>query len=397
MAEIRGGAAILRGTQLDFQREYRRAVRRAARRITQAVVDAAGEDGLIPFEARNAPRRAVSQAVASLFTDQAGRAFGADGITPLAPYPRLLNRALADGQYRSIILQWRYMRRWLPEELLRYLSEAPLPRPRRETPAGESAEPLALADPRQEDLIQRYRGIFWRSDDLGYDPAHRFVDPRGYRLSDRIWRASRAARETIDGILTRSIAEGIGAARTAKRLERSLLPSRANVRATGRRVILPRRPGEEPRTQRLYWWGKNASYDAMRLARTEITASIGRAQLAAARANPFVDAMTWRLSPNHPRPDICDDYADRAYPLNDTPPYPAHPHCLCRLAPTSSRPRREAVRDIQEAHRRYTEEGDGRYRPVMNTASGPAFAAFLLGPLLHYVSTRFLAGGVIGV
>ena len=111
----------------------------------------------------------------------------------------------------------------------------------------------------------------------------------------------------------------------------------------------------------------------MRLARTEITAAIGRSQLAAGRANPFVDRMRWTLSPNHPRADTCDGF-EGLHGIDDVPLYPAHAQCLCYLTPVNSRPTRAVVDDIIESRRRLL-EGDRRFQPLLNTASGVGFAA----------------------
>jgi hypothetical protein len=66
--------------------------------------------------------------------------------------------------------------------------------------------------------------------------------------------------------------------------------------------------------------------------------------------------VAWRLSPSHPKRDICDDYAgdDRyelgagVYPANNVPPYPPHPQCLCRLQPAVSHDDDEIVAAIRE-------------------------------------------------
>ena len=51
-----------------------------------------------------------------------------------------------------------------------------------------------------------------------------------------------------------------------------------------------------------------------------------------------VQYMRWELSSGHPKPDICDEYAEEdqgygegVYPLEALPAFPAHPRCLCNL------------------------------------------------------------------
>ena len=50
-------------------------------------------------------------------------------------------------------------------------------------------------------------------------------------------------------------------------------------------------------------------------------------------------AVKWEIGSRHPLPDICDFYTrvdlfglgKGVYPKDKVPPFPAHPHCLCRL------------------------------------------------------------------
>ena len=157
-----------------------------------------------------------------------------------------------------------------------------------------------------------------------YDALHEFVHPHdGYRLSDRIWRADAKTRNMIDGLLAHEIRNGTSAVRIAKQLESFLRKERAGVR-----------------TKKPY--GRWGSYDARRLARTEITAAAGRATIASSQANPYVELVLWDLS-NAEREDWdcnCEENAARdvgygpgVYPVGEVPDYPDHPHCMCTLLP----------------------------------------------------------------
>jgi hypothetical protein len=156
-----------------------------------------------------------------------------------------------------------------------------------------------------------------------YDPFHLWVDPNGYRLNDRIWRASIDVRSRVDSLLDYHIALGTSAVRMAELLETFLTPS-----------------GATPRTRTPY--GTDGSYAARRLARTEITAAAGRATVQASVANPFVIGVKWSLSAAHPRFDVCDGLAsggpggDGVYPPGQVPTYPPHPQCLCNLSPVAA-------------------------------------------------------------
>lgn len=147
-----------------------------------------------------------------------------------------------------------------------------------------------------------------------YEPAHTWVDPNGYRLSDRVWNTAATTRQRLDAYLEQAIREGRGALQMSRELEQFLIP------------------GQGLRTSKPY--GANASFEGMRLARTEISRAAQEAQRMAAAMNPFVSGLKWNLSASHPRIDICDDLArggpggDGVYSVEAYPERP-HPQCLC--------------------------------------------------------------------
>jgi hypothetical protein len=183
-----------------------------------------------------------------------------------------------------------------------------------------------LTGPRPPERATEQRGA--------YDPWHRWVDPNGYRLSDRVWRAGIDQRARIDALLDYHIARGTAAVDIARELEAYLTPGAA--------VASTRTP-----------YGREGSYAARRLARTEITATAGRATVNAAQANPFVGGVRWALSLSHSKADICDDHArggpegDGIYPPDEVPDYPAHPHDLCSLQPVAAADTRQLVADFR--------------------------------------------------
>lgn len=172
-----------------------------------------------------------------------------------------------------------------------------------------------LNGPRTIQPIREVRGL--------YEPYHLFVDPNGYRLSDRVWQASIQTRAAINRLLDYHIAAGTAAVSIAAQVEGFLVP--------GQSLIETRRP-----------YGRVGNYAARRLARTEITAAAGRGVVDSAAANPYVAGILWRLSGSHPRYDICDELArggpDRngIYAKDAVPSYPPHPHCLCSLLPVAT-------------------------------------------------------------
>jgi hypothetical protein len=169
-------------------------------------------------------------------------------------------------------------------------------------------DPFAQAQPVRQQLVWQPRPF------ARYDPAHTWVDPRGYQLSDRIWQTTITLRRRIDLLIDEGIREGRSAVDIARDLEVFLQP--------GRRLLRTDRP-----------YGQDGSADALRLARTEITRAHAQADLMAAQLNPFVEQFDWVLSGSHPRADICDELAAGSpYDKGDDAQIPpAHPHCLCYL------------------------------------------------------------------
>lgn len=159
-----------------------------------------------------------------------------------------------------------------------------------------------------------------------YDQPHFWVDPRGYRLSDRIYRAGLRTRQKLDSVVADGIRTGRSARAISKDVEAMLLPGRQSVRTS------------KP-------YGTDASYDGMRLGRTEITRANVTMQQAAGLMNPFVEGMDFVLSFKHRDFDICDSLASvgitggrlrEPYPIA-TAPMPVidtHPQCLCNVQTT---------------------------------------------------------------
>ncbi len=148
-----------------------------------------------------------------------------------------------------------------------------------------------------------------------YDAPHLWVDPGGYRLSDRIWETSEETRKKLDAYLREAIDSGKGASSIVNELGRFLLPGK-----------------ELPVTNKPY--GRTASYNAMRLARTELAAAYNHADYAAAFGNPHVTKYNVLVSNSSHVCAECIAIAEGGpYEKDDTehiPPF--HPHCLCTLS-----------------------------------------------------------------
>lgn len=151
---------------------------------------------------------------------------------------------------------------------------------------------------------------------------------KGLRLSDRIWQAGENVRTSIRDIVQSAVARGQDAVKTAREVERYLktgTPSRDYVnmmQRMGKRV-----PG-------------NLAYEALRLARTEMSMAFMEGTHAAGRVNPSYKGVRWMLSASHPLNDVCDELAEAdlyglgpgGYPAGEEPIIP-HPNCLCYTVP----------------------------------------------------------------
>lgn len=94
------------------------------------------------------------------------------------------------------------------------------------------------------------------------------------------------------------------------------------------------------------------SYAAMRLARTEINNAHHDTTIRLTKDAPWVQGYKWHLSSSHPKPDICNVYAERdhsgmgagVYSKTAVPSKP-HPHCLCYVEVVQP-PREQFLRNL---------------------------------------------------
>jgi hypothetical protein len=164
-----------------------------------------------------------------------------------------------------------------------------------------------------------------------FDDTRSWVDPGGYRLSDRLWKQKAHVRQWIDQEIRFALENGTDAMELADRLETALYPHLQPVRDANGKIIDTGAKGVLTRTPR----NGPGSYAARRLARTEITRAFGQAVDTSAEALGL--DVRWRLSNRHPKVDICDENASGSsdgkpmgvYTVKECPQYPAHPHCLC--------------------------------------------------------------------
>lgn len=283
-------------------------------------------DGTVPRTATPDILQAASARVLAFFVgpgrERAPFVVANGRMVPLSPYARALWAGITDGVRVAVEHQATLLERSLPPVVAARMRRA-------------TGNPFVAARAQVREQVFRPNRL------ATYDAPHSWVDPNGYRLSDRIWNASGETRRRLDAYLEQAIREGRGAQEMARELEQFLVP--------GRRLQRTNTP-----------YGVDASFDGMRLARTEIARAHGRATEAAAAMNPFIDGLKWNLSGSHAKRDICDDNAhggpngNGIYPKDGPlPQMPAHANCLCHWSyETVPARERERILDHLEADMR---------------------------------------------
>ncbi len=152
----------------------------------------------------------------------------------------------------------------------------------------------------------------------------------GMRLSGRIWQKGEEAREAVRAIIWNGTARGRDAVKIARDIEKYVRHGRGTL--TQDYPNMMKRMGKRV--------PKSLSYEALRLARTEMTMAFQEGTYAAGRVSPSYRGVRWYLSASHPLQDVCDDLASAdlynlgpgGYPAGEEPITP-HPNCLCFAAP----------------------------------------------------------------
>jgi len=316
----------LTSAQRGYKRDITQAFQDGADRVRGELRRTVG-DGPVEGRRRMTVLVGVGRVIDRLFVGEDGRRAYADenGADPLSPVAEALTKWTVEVQARVVLSHARYAQRKLAGDsaLVQWLQ------------SRQSARLFEL------DIVPN--PIFFPNPLARYEAAHTWVDPNGYRLSDRIWRAGQRTRDKIDRVVNEGIREGWSSTQIADAVEGYLLP--------GRQAVRTKRP-----------YDLDASFDAMRLGRTEISRAHAEASRLAAAANPYVTGMDFALSAQHPRRDICDDYATigmgggrirepyekgaERLPVVDT-----HPQCLCFTLPYVSDSPREVTNQLRAEFR----------------------------------------------
>ncbi len=161
-----------------------------------------------------------------------------------------------------------------------------------------------------------------------------FADSNGVQLSDRLWRLDNNARDMVTRHIESAVIQGHSSSQAAREfLSRGqAVPGSHQVAINNANAInVARTFGRE-----LMKGEMNPYAQARRLFRTEINRAHGEAYMAGAETHPDVVGFKYLLSPNHPRPDICDMHSAvnlyglgaGVYPTREQCPWPAHPNIL---------------------------------------------------------------------
>lgn len=160
----------------------------------------------------------------------------------------------------------------------------------------------------------------------------------GLVLSDRLWRISTRMQDDVLTLLRVGVTRGADAARLVEELlaaGQAISPALAAQAQSGSLAALATRLREH-----LTGEGGSVRYVLERLVRTEMNRAYTETFIVGLGDTPGVAGVKFRLSPLHPRLDICDLYAAAnlhglgpgVYPLGQHP-YPAHPNTLSYLVP----------------------------------------------------------------
>lgn len=157
-----------------------------------------------------------------------------------------------------------------------------------------------------------------------------FVGDDGLQLSERIWRVNRHTEETVRDVVEGALVRG----QSAERAARDLLARGEAVPADLERQRQAATPDAIARSMRSAVLQDDGApfRNAVRLTRTEMTRAHTNAARAAFQESPDVIGVRFKLSPRHPRRDICDMHATvnryglgpGVYPIGRSP-FPAHP------------------------------------------------------------------------
>lgn len=163
-------------------------------------------------------------------------------------------------------------------------------------------------------------------------------DGSALNLSARVWNIDRQARDGMAQVILKGVTNADSAWNIAQELEQFLGASEDCPRWTSTRLYGRTKTqiaqGDTTGLVSKPCDGRGVSYNALRLARTEIQKAHALATDRIMAAQPWVKKEQVHLSEAHPEPDICDDIAHGGeggkgiYEVGEIE-LPLHPNCLC--------------------------------------------------------------------
>ncbi len=171
------------------------------------------------------------------------------------------------------------------------------------------------------------------------DAAENYLYGDGMTLSGRLWRIDRETRDGINAVLMSGITKGDSAWTIARNLEQYLgagadCPRWTTTRLYGRTKSEIAAGDATGLLRGDACVGSGVSYNALRVARTEIQKIHSLATDRMMRQQPWIEKEKVNLSAAHPEHDICDETVEGGedgegiYPVG-TINLPLHPNCLC--------------------------------------------------------------------
>ena len=202
------------------------------------------------------------------------------------------------------------------------------------TTAAEQARREAGAGPRMtpDDVASVIR-LWQQRRDAALRAASLRTQGDGLVLSQRIWNLENGGLARIRATLSTAMQERTNAQALANLVEAELGAGRDIPRWTEDRLyrMTPseRAASSEGLLRGPEGRGQGISYNALRLARTEIQYANHAVASEIAAHNPAVTGRKVRLSPGHPQIDICDEYASGGPYDKMQQILPLHPQCMC--------------------------------------------------------------------
>lgn len=366
MQQIKYGRTLA-SAQVRFKQRYTALMQTAVSSIG-GVLLRYERDGIIPVEFADDVARQAGEIVQAVFVVDGRTSIRANGV-PVSPYARALMTEIVLVTIEVVNKHADFMRRYLPDDVAWMLQQpartiAELAHLRVGYPTTDHFQIYEADDKRLTDEeLERLR-LFAPNPLAEYEPPHTWVDPNGYVLSQRIWNNSQETRRKLDAFLYDQIREGRGAREIARNAEQFLLPGRARIRT--------RKP-----------YGSDASYDAMRLARTEISHAHNNAAWVSATLNPYVSQIRMmRSASGDPKCPKCPTYAGEvggagiAYSVYSAVIAPYHPNCMCYSVPEVT----DSPQAVTERLRAGLIDAENQYlKPFLTPVQTQAFIDMLMG------------------